>query len=537
MSFFTATGDYSGARKYLIANYEILNSSPDSVKVEYLLELGKVSTILQEDGEGFKNLQKALELAESTGNSYLIHKSQIQLLEFYRKIREYSSAQELIQTINRNLPTDPELLCRFYHRTAAVYNELYDAKNGAFPKRLDTSLEYSYKSLQISKKHNFLDHQYTSYREISGTYKTTSKLASTIKASLYMDSALVTLNQKDLFAYNNLLKAKAHNFFVMQKFDSSLLYAKKALPFMDSLNYYDELMDIYWVISQSYNELGDSLSGLKFRLLEAQTDVKFRDVQSKNNLEELTTQYKVEVKDKLIAEKEGKLVKANEEKKFFFYIGVLLFIIFILTIIYSIKTKRKNKLLAKLIKENDFLVGESNHRIKNNLQLIISLLGREIFKGTENSEKLGEISDKINAIATLHQQLYLDESKDTIRLDHYIKQLKENLNSNLIGEEIIIELEVCDCIVTMDKAVYIGLLITELVTNSIKYAFKNIENKSIKIIVDEKEKKLYLHYKDSGVGIKNNETPALVNLITKQLKAEIHSVSNLGYQLKLVFKK
>lgn len=513
-------------------------SSTDSIKIEYLIELGKTTTNADESSEGYQLLKKAAHLSQEIKNQYLINKSYIQIIEFYRKIRDYSSALSLIKKMQQDVPKDPELLCRFYHRAAAVYCELYNAKNGAFPKRLDTSLAYSNLSLQISRKHNYLDHQYTSYLEISGLYNSISKYNSPTKAQIYIDSALRTLSNKKDLNYYSLLKTKSHMFLNSKEFDSTILYAKKVLPYMDSLKYYRQVMETYWLLTNSYFELKDTLTALKYQIKESQADVMYREVQSKNKLEELTTLYKLEEKDKLLAKNQEELLRANDEKKFYSFIGVLLSIIILLIVTYSYITSRKNKQLAKLIKENEFLIGESNHRIKNNLQLIISLIGREIYKSDTAKSELQGISEKINSIAALHQQLYINESKKSISVKDYLKSIENNFKSGLIQEGVQLTLEVEDFEMPVDKSVYLGLLVTELIINSLKHGFKTTKAKIIKISTwKATDNVVHFNYQDNGSGLKEGESPSLVNLLLKQLKASITLNNTIGYSLNIKFNK
>ncbi|MCB0801830.1 MAG: sensor histidine kinase [Flavobacteriales bacterium] len=532
----TSAGNFTAARDYLLSVQNKAGNYTDSIHVEFLIALGEVSTNAQKEGEGFKTLQFALALAKKTQNKYLISKARIQLIEFYRKIREYDNAQTLIKVLLKELPINVELKCRFYHRASAVYNELYDAKNGTVPEYLDTALYYSYNSLAISKKHHLYDHQFTSYRELSTIYNSTSFLHSMNKSKLYLDSALMTTKIKSELAYHNLLKVKAHLFLNNNEIDSSLYYAKKAITFIESTNNYQLQMEIYWVLSKSYFALNDSLTGYKYMVKEARSDVKYRESFAKNKLAEITTAYQVEAKDKLIAQNREELLEADKTMSFYFYLGVLLVTITLFIIFYSYKTKRKNKLLAKLVNENNFLIGESNHRIKNNLQLIISLIGREIYKSDQAKNELREVSEKINTIAALHQLLYVKDTKDKISLKSYLKSIEDNFNSGFIEDGIKLSLEVEDFEMPIERSVYLGLLVTELITNSLKYAFKGNDEKIIKLSAwKSNSNTINLIYKDNGIGLKSGESPALVNLLLKQLRASVTAKNTMGYSLFIKF--
>jgi two-component sensor histidine kinase len=514
-----------------------MNHASDSIRVLYLLELGSASANAQNEGEGFKYLRDATSLAEKTQNKHLIDGARIQMIEFYRKVRDYESAQALVKKLANDIPKEIKLQCSFYHRASAVYSELYNAKNGTIPEYLDTALYYSFKSLAISKKHNLYDAQYISYRELSVIYSSTSFLYSLSTSKLYLDSALVILKNKDELEYYTLMKAKSYLFLTNKEYDLAITYAKKSLLYIEKVNNYQLQMELYWVLTQSYLGLNDSLLAYKYMIKEAQSNIKYKENFAKIQLAELTTAYKVEEKDKLITEKENALIQAKRDRNFFIYIGILLFVIILLTITFFIKSVRKNKLLAKLMKENDFLVGESNHRIKNNLQLIISLIGREIYKGKNDEKTLDEISEKINSIATLHKQLYLDKSKEEIEIKKYIEEILQNFETYFIKNNIKLSTNLVPFSLSMDKAVYLGLLITELLTNSIKHAFTDSENNEIKIEMDSESSGISFIFKDNGRGLNQNQTPALVNLLVKQLKSVEHPTSSIGFMLKIKFKK
>jgi two-component sensor histidine kinase len=533
----TDAGNYAGAVDYLLSvNDESANYS-DSIRVEYFIELGENLAIVQKEGEGYNYLHQAMELALITKNKTLIDKSRIRLIEFYRKIRDYDRALDLIKTAESDLPIEARLLCSLYHRASAVYSEMYGAKNGTIPNYIDTALKYSYQSLAISRKNQFLSQKFIAYRELSSIYNATSKLHSKSKSELYMDSALMTVERSNKLTYYNLLKSKAHYFLNNNALDSSILYARKAIPFIDSLNNFQLQMELYWILSKSYFAKNDSLNGLIWMLKEAQADVKFRESYASSKLMELSTAYKVEEKDKLLAQKQQAFLKADQEKSFYFYLGAFLLVITLSIIFYSLKIKRKNKRLAELLVENEFLVGESNHRIKNNLQLIISLIGREVYKTNQQQSELIQISEKINAIAALHQQLYLTDKMDIISIKSYMDSIEQNLRSGLIQESVKLTMEIEDFEVPIDRAVYVGLLVTELIINSLKHAFEHTQLKSIKISAwKANEKSIHFNYQDNGKGIENNESPSLINLLLKQLKATITLDNAMGYNLNFKFK-
>src|SRR5690606_4649784 len=103
------------------------------------------------------------------------------------------------------------------------------------------------------------------------------------------------------------------------------------------------------------------------------------------------------------------------------------------------------------------------------------------YKSNHAKKELIHISEKINAIAALHQQLYLSVDKGKVSLKNYFSSIEQNFRIGLIQDSVDFSIETDDIEIPTDKAVYIGLLITELIINSLKHAFENTSSKAIKI--------------------------------------------------------
>ncbi|MFT6167302.1 MAG: two-component sensor histidine kinase [Vicingaceae bacterium] len=147
------------------------------------------------------------------------------------------------------------------------------------------------------------------------------------------------------------------------------------------------------------------------------------------------------------------------------------------------------------------------------------------------------MSEKINSIASLHQQLYLDKSKEEIELKSYILEIFKNFESHFTNQKVNLHANAEPSSLNIDKAVYLGLLITELITNSLKHAFEAVENKEIAINIYAEESTILVEYSDNGKGLKSGQAPSLVVLLMKQLRASILATDQLGYSLKFKFKK
>jgi len=215
----------------------------------------------------------------------------------------------------------------------------------------------------------------------------------------------------------------------------------------------------------------------------------------------------------------------------------------------SRELKRKNRKLlnserelTKNIEQLDLLMHEMNHRIKNNLNTISSIVGLKAMQS--ESEEIQEFStfiqNRLMTIALIHEKLYKSNSYDIVELNNFISDLLKN-TSEVYGFDISkIELKFIftPIQVSSNTAVTIGLIINELISNTIKHAFKNSEkNREIIIESSIKEKMYSIEYHDNGKGFDNTDITktdslglSLVrNQIEQILKGSIKIYSEKGY--------
>ncbi|HVO74898.1 MAG TPA: histidine kinase dimerization/phosphoacceptor domain -containing protein, partial [Ignavibacteriaceae bacterium] len=206
-----------------------------------------------------------------------------------------------------------------------------------------------------------------------------------------------------------------------------------------------------------------------------------------------------------------------------------------------------------LLQEKEILLKEIHHRVKNNLQIISSLLYL-------NSKKLNDCKmldtfrvsqNRIKSIALIHERLY--QSKDLARINfkEYMQRLAHDLftsyavNQNLVK----LELDIEDIFINVDSAVPFGLIINELISNSLKYAFPNYEEKSkqglIKIIFRKnKNEDYFLEVSDNGIGLpqdfeeqkKNSLGLQLIETLTAQLDAVLDIKCSPGTVFRIILK-
>ncbi len=201
-------------------------------------------------------------------------------------------------------------------------------------------------------------------------------------------------------------------------------------------------------------------------------------------------------------------------------------------------TNERNKYIETLLKE-------LNHRVKNNLQLVSSLLQKQANLSIEKSAKaaLLDTKNRLLSLILLHQRLYGNENTTRIFIPKYLKELSEAIlisYSNLGEENIVYDID--DVWLDVEVAISIGLIANELITNSFKHAFNSISEPKLFVSFKKDKANLILNIKDNGIGMKEKSEVStfgmeLIGLLTKQVKGKLEKESdkNNGCSITLTF--
>jgi PAS domain S-box-containing protein len=212
--------------------------------------------------------------------------------------------------------------------------------------------------------------------------------------------------------------------------------------------------------------------------------------------------------------------------------------------------KLTEKKLEKLIAEKEMLLKEVYHRVKNNFALVSSLLNLQSHSLKDNKalETLNTSRDRIQSMAMVHQQLYQSVDLENINFKKYIRSLVDTLFHSYVTDpgKIFLETKIDNLPIGADLAIPCGLIINELVTNAIKYAFDPAQTKKGKIIISFRQIKngeIELVVQDTGKGLPDNfnieKTESLglkiVNLLVKQIGGSLDFQSSKGTKFIIKF--
>jgi two-component sensor histidine kinase len=217
---------------------------------------------------------------------------------------------------------------------------------------------------------------------------------------------------------------------------------------------------------------------------------------------------------------------------------------------FAISNSRLLKVLVKEIEERKMLMRELYHRTKNNLQVISSLLRikSDLVENDDMKNILEDMGNRIQTIALVHQKLYQSKSLSHIDLKDFITDLSSLLMSSysLYQKKVIIELFLDSIVVSIDKAIPCGLIINELISNSLKYAFPGDRKGRIMIHLHKSDDgTTEINISDDGIGIPDDnkfmEMNTLGMLLLKsiaeeQLQGKLSIETNNGVSSTIRFK-
>ena len=208
------------------------------------------------------------------------------------------------------------------------------------------------------------------------------------------------------------------------------------------------------------------------------------------------------------------------------------------------KLSTSQLLIQEALKEKETLLKEIHHRVKNNLQLVISLLHIQAEENDFSSIKdfLEKGQSRISSMALIHQNLYETENLGMVDFKEYVEKLTQIIVDNYNNKKIAIAIEVKDCFFDIQTAIPLGLILNELITNALKHAFPDDKTGVISLTIKQKNTKNYeLIVADNGVGITNNAKIKkslgleLVKLLVNQLHGSIESNYEKGVSYRILF--
>lgn len=440
-----------------------------------------------------------------------------------------------------------------YNNKYSPYNnwKIYESKNEIYVTKGDYEKAYSnaLKAYDITKSKNLLiDHGVILYRLMQIALKMN-------KGELYSNylKEYIALSKK----HNKKPSIHGMPLIFEGTLDQQLLTCKQIIDYCDSVEYPQLMANIFHKTAMLYQEKKDFKSALyylnKIDTISLSSSAKMDYLKEKYNiqkslrnmddaieslekhqllkdsltnlekleqLQDIDAKYetkkkdeKIELMQQLDAAKTSALHQEKRENNLLIFILILIGILFFVTIFFYQKNHQKNilltennKVIEKSLMEKEILLKEIHHRVKNNLQVISSILTLQgnFSKDPLVNSALNDGKNRVASMALIHKNLYKEAHLTSINTQKYFDDLIEQIKDTYLvnDSKIKIQKEIDNLLIDVDTMIPLGLIANECITNSLKHAFHDYSNGLIKVTLKKAEHStVNLSVEDNGSGV------------------------------------
>jgi two-component sensor histidine kinase/predicted negative regulator of RcsB-dependent stress response len=344
-------------------------------------------------------------------------------------------------------------------------------------------------------------------------------------------SSLVNIGEKEL-NFGNVAQAKK--------------YALRSFSISKELGQPVSIRESAKLLSLVYEKQGEGMQALEMHKLYITMRDSVNNIETQKATIKQSMQYDFDKKEALASvEHEKKLAIKEAEKQqqtIIIWAGAIVLILIIgvsAFIANRLKLSNKQKLLIEQKnKENELLLGEIHHRVKNNLQIISSLLSLQerSIDDVATKSAIAEGKERVKSMGLIHKMLYQNDNYSGVEMDNYGKELIGGLidSFGMKESDIDVNLNFSHLKLDIDTAIPIGLIINELVINTLKYAYKETSSPSLKVSLIKQSEHLTLEVKDNGSGkvdnLENSKSfgMKLIKSLSRQIGGTVSIQSNAG---------
>lgn len=463
-----------------------------------------------------RNHLEALRLRNELGNNKFIAMSYLNIGLVYRSRKDYSNAIKFYKqsyALKENIKDEKGMLNCLINIGAAYQT------NGQF----DSAYYYGLKGLQLAKSTNASQDIIASKENIAASLVNLSRLDEALRYLQEADRERPAAdNKRHLIThyetYGDLYLQKNNLVQAIQYFEKGLELAKGNNRMEATEVFYRKLAACFYKqgnyqLAYDHANKGNAISDTLL------------NEQNSRQVNEMSAVYETAEKESRI----GKLNAANivsianakqrsSERNYFILLSVLLLGLAGVTYKAFVNNKKKkdqlnaqNIIIEKSLAEKEVLLREIHHRVKNNLQIVSSLLSLQsnFIKDEQALDAVKESRNRVQSMSLIHQNLYQDENLTGINVQHYIEALTDNLFSsyNIHKDNIKLSKHIELINLDVDTVIPIGLILNELITNCLKYAFTNQGEGIIKVVLKKQNDILYLSVHDNGKGLPDDFKP------------------------------
>lgn len=543
-------GDYKTALDYYDTIYDYSkrrNDSSDIAKSAHFI--GTISMFLGNNVASQNMLLEAAKIYDNIGSAKQKARINKTLASFYLNVDQLEKGKEqYLKALDQfEKLKDSAGLASVNANLGMVYTDLGDYEkaeyhlmkqkeyNVVFPTLREMGFHHDFLGL-LRQEQNRLDEAYDEHLKALRIRENLSSTYNLCESKIHMGEILIKLN----------------------RYNEAISHLEDVFSFEEHESLYQELR-AYDLLSQAYESKGNYKEALtNFKAYKKINDSIYSN-ESIEIIAEKDARYNQQKKDTEIAilnkEKELSDAKLSRSRAIMLIslIGLILLAVAAIVLLqFNKKIKKKNATITKALKDRELLLHETHHRVKNNLQMVSSLLNLQskYVEDKDVYEVLQKGRNRVQSMALLHKNLYVGEDLTKVDIQDYFEGLvKSILNSyNKSEDDVIFNIDANNLKMDVESVIPIGLIVNELVTNSLKHGFpKDWSGKpSIDVKMEENDSDYTLKIKDNGIGIDDdlkqvdNKTSfgqRLIKSLSQKLKASINIANHNGTEVSIVMPK
>lgn len=563
---YNARANFDLAIAHLKESNKIFLSLKDNLELAYnYSELGVVYSKKGNFPEALSNLIKALKAYEQAGDVLSVGYTYVNIGISYKQRKEYAMALD------------------YYHKALAIFKKA-NSLDGRFgiastysnignvyleQGHHEKSLELLHKALDLGQE---FDNPYQfaeAYQSIGENYLKLGKYDTALESYSKAIDYCNAINDYSGIANSNINRGYCHfkkgnTPKAISSINLGLTVAKEAGLLLSQKNAYKYLSEIY-AAGSNYKQAFDHqvlFKKINDSLFNAEKDKKITQMQMQYDFDKIQ-----DTAEQIQKEKVFKLNQETDKQKTIKDIAMVAFLCMsglTFGIFFNLKKNQKqkaiiaeqkavvekqNEVIQSSLTEKETLLREIHHRVKNNLQIISSLLNIQSQHIVDENvlSSIQEGQSRVQAMSLIHQNLYQSEHLSNVDIENYLRELVVYLSEMFAGDEksIQVEVDASQIQFDIDTAIPLGLIVNELVSNAYKYAFDKRDSGKINIkirAINDIDYELDVH--DDGNGLPADFDPKkskslglkLVTILSRQLRGSMRSNSDEGTSFIIQFK-
>jgi len=335
----------------------------------------------------------------------------------------------------------------------------------------------------------------------------------------------------------------------------AIKYLKQSLKEATAIDHKEQMQEANKELSAVYEKTGNFRQALLYDRAYNVIKDEVTTAEREQKVVDIMTQYETAKKEQEIIklnatnELNATKLKAKNRQVIGLLVGGLLLLGF-LVYVYQLnaRIKDQHRVISKTLNEKDTLLREIHHRVKNNLQVISSLLALQskYIKDDTAIDALQSGQDRVQSMALIHQDLYQADNLKGVDTELYLEQLIENLfeTYKINEEDIRLETEIDSILLDVDTMIPLGLVVNELISNTLKHAFPKNTDGIVSVKLKDEGETLFLNVSDNGQGLEDIDILkqksfgySLVESFSHKLDADIETTSVDGLSITLRIKR